>query len=138
MLVYNLGCARLKESHAQALWADRLREWSKLHPPSSWHDWSLEECWSRVRKLDGGRAEIWTRSFVDSWVAELRRRAPGMAAERLVREREIRVKPGRARLAEAPTLAGWTANGVGAEPLSFRWNQARQILRDIHHGLNGA
>jgi hypothetical protein len=138
MLVYNLGCARLKESQAQELWADRLREWSRRHPPSSWHDWNLEEFWSRIRRLDAGRAEIWTRRFVDSWVVELRKRPPKSAAERLVREREIAVKPGRARLAEAPTLAGWTANGVGVEPLSFRWNQARQILRDIHRGLKEA
>jgi hypothetical protein len=139
MLLYNLRCAELKDATAVGAWRERLNAWSGQHPRQMWREWDLAAFWDRVRPLDGGRAEWWTAPFVAPWVAELRRHAPGSGtALQLVAGRELFVKPGRARTAGAETLAGWNPDvGVAAEPLTFRWPEARTILNDIDAGLTG-
>ena len=76
MLLYNLRCAELKEAPTISLWRERLQEWSTTHPPATWREWDLAAFWERVRRLDGGNAQSWTRTFIDAWVAELRERGP--------------------------------------------------------------
>jgi len=139
MLAYNYWCARLtgQEIWIQQ-WRDRCKQWSVDHPPSVWSAWKLQALWDRVELLPGGaEARRATKPFVDAWVAELRRNASTIAAEResarrLIEIRERQAKRTRARLAGGPALRSWDgATGIGAAPMRFRWPQAARVLRDI-------
>jgi hypothetical protein len=138
MLLYNRRCAELKDATTLPLWRERLHQWSVDYPEATWREWDLDAFWERVQPLDGGRAQFWTEPFLAPWVAELRNRGPETpTALRLVVDREQAVKPGRARTAGAASLDTWKPeSGVAAQPLSFRWPEARTILNDIHAGLN--
>jgi hypothetical protein len=137
MLVYNILCAELKEPTSSAGWRDWLNTWSEQHPRALWREWDIDAFWERVGKLDDGHAKAWTGRFLNSWLNQLRQHGPNdRSARRLISDRELEVKPGRARTAGAETLAGWNPQaGVAAQPMAFRWPQARTILSDIHDAL---
>ena len=75
MLIYNHMCAQLRGSKIWVeAWAERNEDWWASQPRSIWVSWDVEGFWQRVSALPGGAAAVnATRSFVDSWVSELRR-----------------------------------------------------------------
>ncbi len=52
----------------------------------------------------------------------------------LIRDRECEVKNGRARLSNIERLRDWPGS-VGMGRMEFRWNTARQLLKDLFVGL---
>lgn len=90
----------------------------------------------------GGRAKLPfpTTAFVKSWVEIVRSRGPegalreGSGARRLIRDREARLKRGRARLQSRRHLELFGGN-AGSRRLDFRWRSARRILQDVFDGL---
>ena len=116
MLIYNHRCAQLRGSKIWGeAWAERNEAWWASQPRSIWVSWDVEGFWQRVSALPGGPAAVnATRSFVDSWVSELRRASSVFpyrreSARRAIEWRERHVKRSRARLAGGPRVAdlGW-------------------------------
>jgi hypothetical protein len=140
MRLYNLLCAR-QAGHTAAIdeWATECDTWSSEHPAEEWQDWNLAGFWDRVTRLPAGRdAKAATESFIGPWVSQL---AAGGALGnpntiRLVRDRERVTKPGRERLSWPFALAGWSREGLGVQPLDYRWRPASRIIRDIQEGLS--
>jgi hypothetical protein len=145
MLIYNHRCAQLRGSEIWVdAWAERNEAWWASQPRSIWMGWDVEGFWRRVSALPGGPAAVnATRSFVDSWVSELRRASSAFpyrreSARRAIEWRERQVKRSRARLAGGPALQTWDGTiGVGAEPMRYRWPQAARILRDLNPAAGG-
>jgi hypothetical protein len=139
MRLYNLLCAQQAgESQAVNDWLDECNAWSAQHPPDEWQEWDLSGFWTRVARLPGGPdARLATESFVQPWIALLAagENLPGPRTSRLVRERERVTKPGRERLSWPFALTGWSREGLGVEPLDYRWRRASRIIRDIQEGL---
>ena len=52
----------------------------------------------------------------------------------LVEQRELQLKGGRARLANQGRLLDWSGS-VGVGRMDFRWFRVRQLLIDLHRGL---
>jgi len=136
MLLYNLLCARRFAPAAVEFWDDSLEGWRAQHPAKGWVDWDLAGFWAQVEHLPFGvNAHRRTASFLSRWADVLRRENVTLAAlkqaEELLVRREQRTKPGRERLSGRCSQQNWTAAGVGAEPLSFRWPRAKQMLIDM-------
>ena len=102
-------------------------------------DWRLEGVW-RVVRAQGRSPGISMQSFVQRWVDNLKRGEPeavvreNSTARALVREREIQLKRGRARLTSARHLELWGGRS-GTERMAYRWGVTKQILNDIFDGL---
>lgn len=60
----------------------------------------------------------------------------GDRAELLIRERELRLKGRRSRLAYPDAREGWSGY-AGLVRLDYRWRVAQRFLGDIQTGMNG-
>ena len=107
-------------------------------------DWKLDGVWSVVRAR-GRSVGFPTRTFVERWIANLKQGGSeavtrgNSQARALVRDREIQLKRGRARLASQRHLELWGGQS-GTGRLNYRWGDSpmtgnRMILRDIFDGL---
>ena len=102
-------------------------------------DWRLEGVWHVVRTAGWSLGHP-TQSFVQSWVERLQRNGPEAivnaesGARILVRDREIQLKRGRARLTNPRHLELWGGES-GTGQLEYRWGPAKRILQDIFDGL---
>lgn len=144
-LLYNLmlaelrGDARLVETYRRDLDAWAL-EVDALHEQLT--AWRLAEIWAVVRG-QGRSLGYPTRTFVQSWVDGLLASGPRAVvherspARKLVRDREIRLKRGRARLASPRHLELW-GGASGTDRMGFRWSGSRVILEDLFDGLKGS
>ena len=147
-LLYNLMLSEQQRNKHRVDRIERyqreLAEWAgdltALEPDL--RDWQLDGVWQTVRA--GGRSLGFpTRSFVQSWVEELQRNGPAAIvhdksrARVLVKDREARVKPGRARLTNPRHLELWGGES-GTERMEYRWGPAKRILQDIFDGLVGS
>jgi len=98
-------------------------------------DWALAGFWTIARASDPTRRPL-TERFVEAWVdLVLRSDRPHHLADReparhLIRERELTLKRGRARLANGAALERWQG-ASGTERLNFRWRNAKLILNDM-------
>ena len=87
----------------------------------------------------GGRVVEPQRRFVETWsnrVAEIgaARVADDETLRRLVERREFQLKGKRARLVNKGRLLDWGGR-VGVGRMEFRWSRVRQLLIDLHRGL---
>jgi hypothetical protein len=102
-------------------------------------DWKLNDVWAVVR-TQGRSLGLPTQAFVERWLHGVRERGPravfadGAPERALVRDREVRLKGPRARLASQRHLELW-GGGSGTGRLDYRWTGTRVILRDIFAGL---
>lgn len=139
MRLYNLLCAtQAGDDGAVEAWLAECEAWHLAHPPDEWQDWDLAAFWGRVERLDGGReARGATEPFLAPWIALLSsgKKLHGAHARRLVCDRERVTKPGRERLSWPFALEGWNREGLGVQPLDYRWRSASRIIRDIQEGL---
>jgi hypothetical protein len=99
--------------------------------------WDRSAFWARLRHLNPTLPPAAVR-FSDAWMAAAIARpkdVPGDdVARRLIRDRELRLKGGLARLHNQRALERWSgASGLGR--LTFRWRNAQTIVRDILDGL---
>jgi hypothetical protein len=83
-----------------------------------------------------------SRRFIDKWLDLLRDADLGELADNenvrsFIREREREHKRAQARLDNKRLLQAWLG-ASGSRPLVYRWTQIRQILHDIHDGLERA
>ncbi|MFP3941374.1 MAG: DUF6361 family protein [Thermoanaerobaculia bacterium] len=154
-LLYNLMLAQAAENDRWIQrYERRLGEWTAevAGRERDFREWELPRLWEVVEGIgrraapsalgDGPRPKvpIPTRLFVERWVEIVRSRGPeralreGSGARRLIRDREARLKGGRARLRSRRHLELWGGN-AGSRRLDFRWRSARRILQDVFDGL---
>jgi hypothetical protein len=101
--------------------------------------WELPRLWQIVAESPW-KVGPPTRVFVESWVGIVRKRGPAgalekdSAARRLIADRELRLKRGRARLHHRRHLELW-GGASGADWLDYRWKGTKRILQDIFDGL---
>lgn len=117
---------------------DELDEWAVLihDRRSELTAWIAgEEFWLVVERMT--RVPTPSRRFVLSW-ARLALAAPNAIvsspeAERLVVEREFRLKGKLARLSEPRALENWKGEPFSLGRMKFRWPNARRILDDLQY-----
>lgn len=141
-LLYNFLLAEQKEdADGVARFGQRIDAWTADRASRRVeHDaWSLNAFWDLVTRA-GGRVPLLTRDFVTAWV-ELARRHVGqdvrtIAATRdLVKNRERQLKRALSRFDNRRSLEMWGGDS-GSRQLDYRWNSiVKQIVRDIHEGL---
>lgn len=147
-LMYNLLLAEKRGSQIlceryrrqMSRWAVRLASRA-----NALEQWDRGGFWCTVAQ-GNPRVATSTRLFVDRWLDLLLCRgdlstvatclADDLQARMLVCERERNLKRGLARLDNPRALERWSGES-GAEPLTYRWQQARTIARDIVAGLQG-
>ena len=147
-LLYNLltaeryaeaGFSRVagKDQHYRdllAVWADDVAAERRLAT------WDMRAMWAQVESVNPRiRANASTKSFVTSWVKQAiacggKEVADSKVLRELVASRERNIKKGQSRLLNKKLLQEWSGQS-GSSALTFRWQQVRQILTDIHNGL---
>ncbi len=95
--------------------------------------WSAPDLWALVR--DGGKTVAGpTQTFLNAWVRQVEQHGAKACqlpeTHTLIRDREIALKGGRARLVNADALTSWTG-GSGLVRLDYRWLVAARLIRDI-------
>lgn len=141
-LLYNLMLAEMREDGGLVeSYRDRLDRWAVDIDAiqTELAAWDLEGIWSVVRS-QGRSLGFSTQAFVARWVERLKAEEPrvvvatGSRARALIRDREIQLKRGRARLASPRHLELW-GGASGIDRMQYRWSGTRQLLRDIFDGL---
>lgn len=143
ILLYNLMLAeKRKVSELIEHYGSRLDEWAaslsfRWPDLTAWFS-DLQAFWS-LNALKIANIPHLSRKFVDDWLrlvfagepAGLNRSAQ---ARRLVHDREVGLKRGRARLENDRALELWTGRS-GDRQLDYRWGNAAWFLADIFDGL---
>ena len=146
-LLYNLMLAELQEHEGRReTYRGELQTWAGDFEAlgSDLPGWQLDGVW-RVVRAQGRSVGYPTRTFVESWIASLKQGGSESVVRddtrvrALVRDREIQLKRGRARLASPRHLELWGGRS-GTGRLNYRWGESpmagtRMILRDIFDGL---
>lgn len=138
-LLYNLMLARLTDDEFRTdQYQAATEEWLQDVADERVLDgWSRNEFWTVVRQLNP-RIGAPTAAFVNSWIDLVESgEHSGPRAERLVQERELRLKGRRSRLLYPDARAGWSGY-AGLVRLDYRWAVAQRFLGDVHTGLEGA
>ena len=95
--------------------------------------WSLDAFWQAIDHPAHGIRPA-AKRFVADWLGLLTSGGGSVGrltnAARLVQDREQRLKTSQSRFANRAVRDRWTG-ASGAQPLSFRWAQARSHLRDL-------
>ena len=126
----------LLEAHEAAFqeWADE--EHAQMPRLAAW---DLRDFWNAVGAL-GARITLSTRAFVTAWTEQVRAtRHPKLLlsntrAQELIRQREGRLKKGRARLSNRRHLELWSGDS-GTGQLDFRWAVSQRLTLDIVEAL---
>jgi hypothetical protein len=122
-----------KYREALASWAADMKQRRSAH-----ERWSIDSLWDLLASRHA-HIPFNTRAFVSSWVmlvlgSDLEHIADNERAQRLVREREISLKRGRARLVNPRSLELWSG-ASGSAQLNYRWPGTEIIVNDILTGL---
>lgn len=141
-LLYNLLLAERRHAE-QGTDAERievyrlaLAEWAQREEAEAPFD--PEAVWLFLVR-HGGRLVEPQRRFVDAWAQRVVDVGPAQiiddqTARRLVERREVQLKGNRARLTNKARLLDWSGQ-VGVGRMDFRWSRVRQLLVDLHRGL---
>ena len=142
-LLYNLMLAEQRfdrdaqtsDNDLAKTYRGRLAEWATREQAEAPFD--PAQLWSIVA-TQGARPLSPQRSFVEAWSYQVRATGADVAddpsARSLIRDREIALKAGRSRFTNASRLQDWRGDtGVGR--MDFRWFRVRQLLADLHTGL---
>ena len=133
------GDRRRDTDELEAYQLDQLDDWVALVADRyeellSWVD-DLPEFWDL---LAGHNVSPSTRDFVTAMVTRAITNPEGFAEDPAVhariRDREIRLKSKRARLAHRSALEAWNQGPFGGQ-LNYRWPITRSYLTDIAAGL---
>lgn len=133
-LLYNLMLSRLrKNSEWIEKYETQLSGWHKNLDMPALRKWSLDEFWNKIEHPTHFIRPT-TKRFVIDWLAVLTsggfEYGGQSMAERLVKDREQRLKTGLSRFSNRSVLDRW--NGAsGVQPLTYRWHQAKSHLRDL-------
>ena len=141
-LLYNLMLSELRKNDQ---WTEkyraRLERWASdvRALGSALGDWKPDGVWRVVRDQDR-RLGYPTQSFVERWVGCLKGGEPkaivaeDSTARTLVRDREVQLKRARARFTNPRRLELWGGES-GTWRMSYRWESAKGILKDVFDGL---
>lgn len=141
-LLYNLMMAEAADrSEERVTYGRMLDDWVATMDARmpALRQWDRRRFW---RYMDEGSSSIPipTRRFVDQWLDRVLS-DPGPAAvsedrraRRLISDRELSLKRGRARLHNARALELW-GGASGADQLEYRWTQVQVLVQDIRAGL---
>lgn len=141
-LLYNLMLAEARKlDELEGRYREELAAWaSDLEAlRSELEDWDRDEFWEEVGS-GGAKVAPPARAFVDTWLdtALVPEKAAAVEKDgetrRLIRERELALKRGLARLHNQSALELW-GGAAGAAQLGYRWGDARVIVEDILDGL---
>lgn len=109
-------------------WADELEQEQPLAD-----GWTLEVLWSLMARR-GTPVKLGTQNFVTGWVQAVRdhgaQAATHPGVRQRVRQRELILKGGRARVANRDALNAWTG-GSGLARLDYRWAVAQRLMNDV-------
>lgn len=109
-------------------WADELEQENPLAD-----GWTPDVVWSLMARR-GTPVRPGTQRFVTLWVHAVSEHGPSAATDpgvrALVRERELSLKRGRARVVNRDALNAWTG-GSGLARLDYRWAVARRLMNDV-------
>ncbi|MFH1039548.1 MAG: DUF6361 family protein [PVC group bacterium] len=144
-LIYNLllaektGKKDLIESYQES-----VREWSELLEKRGKRiaEWDIAEFWTLLRDHKV-RVTPRTHAFVGEWIQRVQHAnrpqtlADDKAVRQLIRQREVALKKGLARLENPRALELWN-EAAGTGRLDFRWGKSRQLVNDILEGLGHA
>ena len=143
-LLYNLMLAEQRQA-VQPSEGDEERIESYRSELSEWAQQEGQESplntswlWSTVVE-NGGAIREPQRRFIERWSGEIREHgadavSDSHALRQLIRRREIGLKGPRARVANRGRLLDWSGR-TGTGRMRFRWPNVRQILIDLHQGL---
>ena len=141
-LLYNLMLSELRQ-HEE--WTEKhrgkLENWAADIEAlgAALKDWKPDRVWAVVM-AQGRSLGYPTRTFVESWVENLKRGGPRSVvadnshARTLVRDREVQLKRARARFTNPRRLELWGGES-GTGLMTYRWGSAKRILKDIFEGL---
>lgn len=144
-LMYNLLLGeRSGKSDLEAGYREDIQTWSEtiLKSGKRLASWDTGAFWALFRE-QGVRVPRPTFNFVSEWIRRvLGARDPAKLADdkqvrQLIRNREIELKKGLARLESARALELWNG-AAGTGRLDFRWQVTRQIVNDVLEGLGYA
>jgi hypothetical protein len=110
-------------------------EWKSELASFPWDSWDTGFLWE-LTKSHQRRVREHTIRFVESWIEGIRGGKPTDSLDELVVRQERFNKKSRARL--HPTAEESIGKWVGIADLNYRLNEARTIIRDIHHGLTAS
>ncbi|TAL90259.1 MAG: hypothetical protein EPN62_08520 [Candidimonas sp.] len=133
-LLYNL---LLSELRVKPDWIEkyqsRLAGWQASLDMPAIRAWSLEAFWQTIDH-PAHRIRPAAKRFVTDWLALVQAGDVGEGrltpASRMIQDRERHLKTNQSRFANRAVRDRWTGTS-GAEPLSFRWSQAKSHLRDL-------
>lgn len=144
-LTYNLMLARAQRNEElSAAYAERIATWAVVveRDPERFSRWRLSDLIAELPPRTTVRDR--TRLFVSEWQsfvsAATADHEPLLSlpddprVQRLIREREARLKGPEARLTHPRALERWRG-AAGAGQLSFRWSNVLVVTRDINLGL---
>ena len=148
-LLYNLLLAldasrfELGDENRVEHYHQRLDAWARELTPRA-REWQLQELLDILRTENGIAPAIApsTRDFITRWSALVRDGDPlalrdDESAQHLIRQRERVAKGHKARLNNQRRLSTWRG-ASGSARLTYRWSTVRDILADIHTGLQRA
>ena len=144
-LLYNLLLAEtrlgLQPSERDESLIERYRqelaEWAAQEAEEA--PFEAHPLWALVMQ-QGGHLKNAQRQFIESWAREITEQgaasvADSMTLRQLIRRREQQLKGHRARMGNNGRLLDWSGRtGVGR--MQFRWPNVRQLLIDLHRGLD--
>lgn len=141
-LLYNLLLAERRHAEqgtdAELIETYRLAlaEWAQREDAEAAFD--SEEIWLFLVR-NGGRLVEPERRFVEAWASRVAEVGASRVVDdeflrRLVERRELQLKGQRARLANKGRLLDWSGR-VGVGRMDYRWFRVRQLLIDLHRGL---
>lgn len=141
VLIYNLILAEMRKDgqgpeyfrDAIEAWATHLEERREVLA-----SWKLAEFHALLDAMELSR-DGRTRRFVDAWLEIALHRdvaslAVAEASRTLIRNRELQLKGGLARVRGGQPLELWSG-GSGLGPFNYRWHRVRQIIADIRTAL---
>jgi len=140
-VLYNLMLARKRAAHspgsdddAVAYFEDHLAAWrDEFHNTRTLEGWDRSAWWATIRRRNP-RLNLRTQLFVDSWldlIASTDDIASSADAHALILRREAALKGTRARLTNQSALDRWSGES-GMNPLTYRWEIARNHLNDLY------
>ena len=138
-LLYNhLLASQRKCEEWTDLYEGKLQEWNTSLDLDELGNWSLDAFWEPHQKDGLHRITSATKEFVREWVGttlDLKGRVQSSnKAGSLIRKRERIVKKNRSRFDNEALLGQWkgsSATGI----MTYRWERAQQLLKDLHRGL---
>lgn len=143
-ILYNLYLAQLEPRRENVIdecgvmfddWLGMMAQRRPIH-----ETWDREDFWKLLATHSyapststSSFVEAWCKRAVDENAASLREREE---TRKLISEREVKIKGPLARFTSRRAREIWNG-GSGLGQLSYRWSNARVILRDIAEGLAG-